>query len=106
MSLRKTLPRRVTADTESTRAKSKSVMNMKKEQLQQQTFPFKLYEMLEYVCKYEFISSLSWSADGSIFIIHDKDVMMGDLAPVFFKQTKFRSFVSDLLVVCVDLAFS
>ena len=32
--------------------------------------------------------------------------MMGDLAPVFFKQTKFRSFVSDLLVVCVDLAFS
>ena len=46
MSLRKTLPRRVTADTESTRAKSKSVMNMKKEQLQQQTFPFKLYEML------------------------------------------------------------
>ena len=105
MSLRKTLARRVTADAESTPATSKSVMNMKKEH-QLQTFPFKLYEMIEYACKYEFISSLSWSADGSIFIIHDKDAMMGDLAPMFFKQTKFRSFVSDLLAVCIDLAFS
>eukprot|EP00984_Skeletonema_dohrnii_P033441 scaffold30089_cov167-Skeletonema_dohrnii-CCMP3373.AAC.3 len=69
---------------------------MKKEQHQQHTFPFKLYEMIEYACKYEFISSLSWSVDGSIFIIHDKDAMMGDLAPMFFKQTKFRSFTRQL----------
>jgi hypothetical protein len=75
---------------------------------QQQTFPFKLYEMLEYACDSEFISSLSWSADGSAFIIHDKDVMMNDLAPMFFKQTKFRSFVSVLLSVLLRpyLSFS
>ena len=65
-----------------------------KEQQQHQTFPYKLYEMLEYACDSEFSSSLSWSADGSCFIIHDKEVMMDDLAPMFFKQTKFRSFVS------------
>jgi uncharacterized protein (DUF927 family) len=65
-----------------------------KEQHQHQTFPYKLYEMLEYACDSEFSSSLSWSADGSCFIIHDKEVMMDDLAPMFFKQTKFRSFVS------------
>ncbi|KAK1732904.1 heat shock factor family protein [Skeletonema marinoi] len=91
MSLRKTLSRRIAA--ESTSATSKSVM--KKDQ-QQQTFPFKLYEMLEYACDSEFISSLSWSADGSAFVIHDKDVMMNGLAPMFFKQTKFRSFTRQL----------
>jgi hypothetical protein len=64
------------------------------EQQQQQTFPFKLYEMLEYACDSEFSSSLSWSADGSVFIINDKDVLMDVLAPKFFKQTQFRSFVS------------
>ena len=94
MSLRKTPTRRVTAD--STSALTKSAMKM--EVLQhQQTFPFKLYEMLEYACDSEFANSLFWSPDGSAFIIQDKDVMMGNLAPKFFKQTKFRSFVSVLL---------
>jgi hypothetical protein len=77
-------------------------MKTKEEQWQQQllqpfwhqTFPFKLYEMLEYSSDSEFSSSLSWSADGSTFIIHDKHVLMNDLTPMFFKQTQFRSFVS------------
>mmetsp|Transcript_24949 Transcript_24949/g.39180 ORF Transcript_24949/g.39180 Transcript_24949/m.39180 type:complete len:289 (-) Transcript_24949:148-1014(-) len=88
---RKTLSRRVTA--ESTSAASKSVM---KTLQNQQTFPFKLYEMLEYACDSEFADSFFWSADGSVFIIHNKDVMMDDLAPMFFKQTKFRSFTRQL----------
>ena len=78
-----------------------SIMKTKEEQQRQQqqpfwhqTFPFKLYEMLAYSSDSEFSSSLSWSADGSTFIIHDKHVLMNDLAPMFFKQTKFRSFVS------------
>lgn len=57
-------------------------------------FPYKLYEMIEYACNSEFSSSLSWSADGRYFIIHDKEVMMDNLAPKFFKQTQYRSFVS------------
>ena len=64
------------------------------EQQQQQYYPFKLYKMIEYACDSKFSSALSWSADGSYFIIHDKDVMMNDIAPKFFKQTQFRSFVS------------
>ncbi len=94
---RKTLSRRVTAESKSTAASSKSTM---KTLHHQQTFPFKLYEMLEYACDSEFADSLFWSADGSVFIIHDKDVMMNDLAPMFFKQTKFRSFVS--VAECLD----
>jgi hypothetical protein len=57
-------------------------------------FPYKLYEMIEYACNSEFSSSLSWSTDGRYFIIHDKEVMMDNLAPKFFKQTQYRSFVS------------
>jgi len=71
-----------------------------KEQQQHQTFPFKLYEMLQYANDSEFSSSLAWAADGSAFIIHDKDVMTDDLAPKFFKQTKFRSFVSVPRATC------
>eukprot|EP00984_Skeletonema_dohrnii_P024393 scaffold13505_cov81-Skeletonema_dohrnii-CCMP3373.AAC.3 len=63
---------------------------------QQQTFPFKLYNMLEYACDSEFSSSVSWTADGSAFIIHDQEVMMDNLAPMFFNQTKFRSFTRQL----------
>ena len=57
-------------------------------------FPYKLYEMIEYACNSEFSSSISWSPDGRYFIIHDKEVMMDNLAPKFFKQTQYRSFVS------------
>ncbi|KAK1739241.1 heat shock factor family protein [Skeletonema marinoi] len=67
-----------------------------KQQQQQQTFPFKLYEMMEYAHDFEFSSSISWLPDGSAFFIHDKDVMMNDLAPMFFNQTKFRSFTRQL----------
>ena len=72
----------------------------RRQQQQQQTFPFKLYEMLEYSSDSEFSSSLSWSADGSTFIIHDKHVLMNDLAPIFFKQTQFHSFVSVPRATC------
>ena len=70
---------------------------------QQQTFPFKLYNMLEYACDSEFSSCISWSDNGSSFIIRDKDVMMANLAPKFFNWTKFRSFVSDLHVYMHDV---
>ena len=61
---------------------------------QQITFPHKLYEMLEYACDSEFNSACSWSADGSAFAISNRNVMMEELVPMFFRQTKFRSFVS------------
>lgn len=72
--------------------------SLKKEQHhQQQTFPFKLFEMIKYANDSGYSSLLSWSPDGKTFYIHDKDAMMNDLAPRFFNQTKFRSFVSVLI---------
>jgi hypothetical protein len=65
MSLSKTHHRRVTA--ESTSAPSKSFAMIKEAQ-HQQTFPFKLYEMLEYACDSEFADSLFWSPDGSVLM--------------------------------------
>ena len=61
---------------------------------QQITFPYKLYEMLEYACDSESNSACTWSADGSAFVIINRNVLMKELVPKFFRQTKFRSFVS------------
>lgn len=69
---------------------------------QPSTFPFKLHEMLEYASSCDSAqmkSACFWSPSGAEFVISDKDVVMEDLAPMFFKQTKFRSFVSTSLVV-------
>ena len=78
-------------------------MNEKEQQQQQQqqTFPFKLYEMLEYARASGVSSSISWLSDGTGFVIHNKDAMMNDLTPMFFNQTKFRSFVSVLILTAV-----
>eukprot|EP00984_Skeletonema_dohrnii_P007976 scaffold2940_cov77-Skeletonema_dohrnii-CCMP3373.AAC.2 len=75
---------------------SKMKMNENKLQQQQQAFPFKLYEMLEYARASGVSSSISWLADGTGFVIHNKDAMMNDLTPMFFNQTKFRSFTRQL----------
>ena len=78
-------------------------MNEGEQQQQQQTFPFKLYEMLKYARASGVSSSISWLADGTGFVIHNKDAMMNDLTPMFFNQTKFRSFVSVLILTAVAI---
>ena len=55
------------------------------------TFPFKLYEMLEYASDHG-LASIVWAHDGEAFEIIDADALMDDVAPLFFKQSKFRSF--------------
>jgi len=59
-------------------------------------FPFKLYAMLQYAANSEHSSAASWSVDGRAFIIHRRDVFLENLVPLFFKQTKFRSFTRQL----------
>ncbi len=56
-------------------------------------FPLKLYEMLQYAADSELKLALSWTDDGQAFSIHQKDVFLEHIVPLFFKQTKFRSFV-------------
>ena len=58
------------------------------------TFPFKLYAMLEYASNHG-LASIVWTHDGEAFEIIDADALMDDVAPLFFKQTKFRSFTRE-----------
>jgi|SaaInl74LU_5_DNA_1037368.scaffolds.fasta_scaffold06708_4 hypothetical protein len=57
--------------------------------------------MLEYARASGYSSSISWLADVTGFVIHDKDDMMNDITPMFFSHTKFRSFVSVLILTAV-----
>ena len=57
-------------------------------------FPFKLYDMLEHAADSEHSSVVSWVKGGRRFAIHNKDDFLKHIVPHFFKQTKFRSFVS------------
>lgn len=78
------------------------------EVLQPTTFPYKLREMLEHASSCdsaELQSACFWSPDGAAFVISDTDVVMEELVPMFFKQTKFRSFVS-LLLCALTIPFT
>ena len=69
-------------------------------------FPYKLYDMLEYAADSKYSSAVSWSDDGTQFSIHDKDMLMKHVVPMFFKQSKFRSFVSRCCAHLVSLSIA
>jgi hypothetical protein len=78
------------------------------EVLQPTTFPYKLREMLEHASSCdsaELQSACFWSPDGTAFVISNTDVVMDELVPMFFKQTKFRSFVSVHFFLCTVNSF-
>ncbi|KAL7524044.1 hypothetical protein ACHAXR_001641 [Thalassiosira sp. AJA248-18] len=60
------------------------------------SFPFKLYAMLKHATNSSYSSVVSWKQDGRSFIIHDTDRFMRHVVPIYFKQTKFRSFTRQL----------
>lgn len=62
--------------------------------IETQPFPVKLYNMLEMESDMGTHQSLSWTPDGKSFVILDREKFMSHVVPLFFKQTKFRSFVS------------
>lgn len=64
-----------------------------------QPFPVKLYGMLEHCAASRAsdpraAASVSWVAGGRAFAVRDRDAFLRHVVPRFFKQTKFRSFVS------------
>ena len=60
-----------------------------------ETFPYKLFDMLEQTATNpDYDEVVSWSEDGMSFVIGNRNIMMEDVVPKFFNQTKFRSFVS------------
>lgn len=56
-------------------------------------FPIKLYAMLELADNIpEFAQAVTWLPHGRAFRVLDQDMFMKDVVPVFFNQTKMRSF--------------
>ena len=66
---------------------------------QQQHFPYKLHQMLNYTSNSPNVSiqnCIQWNIDNKSFTIYNKEIFMNDVVTLFSKQTKFRSFVSVL----------
>jgi hypothetical protein len=61
------------------------------------SFPFRLYAMLEYASDNGHSWALSWTDNGRSFTIHHEDWFFEHIVPIFFNQTKFRSFVRPFL---------
>ena len=59
------------------------------------TFPYKLFSMLE-SCSSNDKPAITWLPHGRAFTIIDKDKFMAEIAPLYFSQTQFRSFLRQL----------
>ena len=56
-------------------------------------FPIKVYAMLELAENItEFAQAVAWLPHGRAFMIHNKVKFMKEVVPLFFNQTKIRSF--------------
>lgn len=59
-------------------------------------FPWKLHDMLR-TCKTEGKESIvSWLPSGTAFKVHNVPVFVNNILPLFFKQTKYKSFQRQL----------
>mmetsp|Transcript_16782 Transcript_16782/g.34162 ORF Transcript_16782/g.34162 Transcript_16782/m.34162 type:complete len:263 (-) Transcript_16782:141-929(-) len=65
-------------------------------EIDKRPFPLKLFNMLEIASELGFHQSLSWTPDGKSFVILNREKFMCQMVPLFFKQTKFRSFTRQL----------
>lgn len=63
-------------------------------------FPAKLYEMLELAHVHGGLGggpcAVTWLFNGRAFKIVDEERFMAEIVPIFFKQTKIRSFKRQL----------
>ena len=60
-------------------------------------FPEKLYDLLEYADQVGLASSIiSWTNEGKAFEVYDREQLVNTLLPLFFGQTKYKSFERQL----------
>jgi hypothetical protein len=59
--------------------------------------------MLEYVSESEHSSAIHWTHGGIAFVIIQQDVFLEHVVPMFFNQTKFRSFVSSSHILALEI---
>jgi hypothetical protein len=60
-----------------------------------QLFPGKLHDLMTYVERNYLEAAISWVCDGRAFVVNDPKTLV-DLLPIFFGQTKYRSFQRQL----------
>jgi hypothetical protein len=59
-------------------------------------FPVKLYQMLEDVAQTGKEDIVGWAPDGLSFRVHDTEPFMKEVLPLYFNQTKYKSFLRQL----------
>ena len=59
-------------------------------------FPCKVYDMLEDAMDQGFDDIVSWHSSGNGFMVHNKDKFTKDIIPLYFNQTKYKSFQRQL----------
>jgi hypothetical protein len=65
-------------------------------------FPCKVYQMLEDADEQGFRHVVSWNSDGSGFKVHDSAVFTKLIIPLYFNQTKYKSFQRQLCLYGFD----
>lgn len=67
-------------------------------------FPWKLYEMLEKAPGNDYENIVSWQPPGyKCFRVHDPNLFVSTVMPLFFKQTKYKSFQRQLVSSMITL---
>jgi len=75
------------------RSSNKAASRSTSQRSSKSEFPIKLYAMLELADNIpEFAKAVTWLPHGRAFRVLDQDTFMKDVVPVFFNQTKIRSF--------------
>ena len=59
-------------------------------------FPWALHEMLNQVDQNGLSTYVSWNSDGTSFKVHDTESFVKYVAPLYFKQTRYKSFQRQL----------
>ena len=84
------------AKTAKGKKKKKTITNTKSpsnmQYISEGLFPCKLHDLLDYAESCGMENVISWTNDGRAFIVHDQDKLVETLLPLFFGQTKYRSF--------------
>lgn len=72
----------------------------------EKTFPYKLYDMLEFAETSGNTDICSWLPSGDSFVIHDRKLFTELFLPRFFLHKKWRSFTRQLNIWCFKRDFS
>eukprot|EP00573_Skeletonema_grethae_P002970 CAMPEP_0201687176 /NCGR_PEP_ID=MMETSP0578-20130828/1345_1 /ASSEMBLY_ACC=CAM_ASM_000663 /TAXON_ID=267565 /ORGANISM="Skeletonema grethea, Strain CCMP 1804" /LENGTH=526 /DNA_ID=CAMNT_0048171307 /DNA_START=42 /DNA_END=1622 /DNA_ORIENTATION=- len=72
----------------------------------EKTFPYKVYDMLEFAESSGSTDICSWLPSGDSFVIHDRKLFTEFILPRFFLHKKWRSFTRQLNIWCFKRDFS